>query len=1042
METKYPNFVCSNNCRLGVVAGLAFCLLSPRPVHGASELDDELRYIDALQQLQMPDIAAEVIEDVRKQYPDAGPQLKVREIQGLLRQGKFAEVQKVVDAMADKNGAEYWALFLALADAYYAFSNYPEADKRYIEFFKKVDKPPAALAAFYRDSAYKYAQMLLLLNRDTDALAAYRYLFKIPLDEVVLRQVQAEVAELLIKIAPADTSKESRDAKLKEAEGLVDRLLWKQDIWFGKAIVMKAHIILQRGNLKGARDMVENYMPQLKTIHDALLKDDPDGSQGQLRMSPMPQCRYLLGVLLLNEAQAEIKKGDAADNDRIKDLLLGERDPNGKARKGDGAFNHFINVFIRFPESQWAADAGERAEAVRKLVKERYAADIQTPVTEEQMRKVRQLQFANAKRLFSENQFEQATERFLQVLNQFPEYEESVPALGDLAIAYIELSDKNPDAGMMAEVVTGHLSERFAAKPKLVRSAGDQVRRIGDFYGERKMEDKKRETYAMFFRDYPEHHAASQLVMQFGEREFAAGNFKGAEMYYKQIAESYPSSPYYYDALSRLAQCQKEMGNALGEVEALEVYVAKLGEKGKPSHAQVVGKFRLANAQRDYAMSLLKGAATNAVPDAAAPDAAAPDAAAPDAGAAPDAAAPDAGAALAKARAGAAEWLAKAVTGLNEVSKLLGASQNDYQTNPEETQRNEQMKELAVFMRAVCMTQMQHPADKVPAFRKAAIEAFEEYIKAYPKGQHAPKALLQIGTLYTILQDVNGAQAALERLNKEFPTSDEAKNSVPLLASALIEMDLRAEGVAMYRKMFAAKGTYTDGQFMAAGKALEEAKEFDLALQAYDNVMSLTKDALMTAQAKLGRARSLAAKKSYTSYADARKLLAEFIKDYAKLSLVVDANLLLAEVASEEGALEKNDAERTDLFNMAVNALRVVRRYRTEVDQQKEIDLMSGQVMVRKMTAEKKSGLDAKAAESRGKAIVTFNNIIDSTDTGNPKLAAVVEKAYFYTLPLMLEHKQVNDQVVESCENYLRVFPAGRYRAEVQNWLNQAKIGN
>jgi hypothetical protein len=63
-----------------------------------------------------------------------------------------------------------------------------------------------------------------------------------------------------------------------------------------------------RGDLKGAQELVENYMPQLKTIHDSLGEQDPDGSQGMLRMSPMPQCRYLLAVLLMDEAMAEAKK--------------------------------------------------------------------------------------------------------------------------------------------------------------------------------------------------------------------------------------------------------------------------------------------------------------------------------------------------------------------------------------------------------------------------------------------------------------------------------------------------------------------------------------------------------------------------------------------------------------------------------------------------------------------------------------------------------------------------------------------------------------
>jgi hypothetical protein len=44
----------------------------------------------------------------------------------------------------------------------------------------------------------------------------------------------------------------------------------------------------------------------------------------------------------------------------------------------------------------------------------------------------------------------------------------------------------------MAETVTAHLSERFSAHPKLMKDAGDQMRRIGERYGELRMEDKKR----------------------------------------------------------------------------------------------------------------------------------------------------------------------------------------------------------------------------------------------------------------------------------------------------------------------------------------------------------------------------------------------------------------------------------------------------------------------------------------------------------------------------------------------------------------------
>jgi tetratricopeptide (TPR) repeat protein len=991
---------------------------------GASEEErafaEEVRYIEHLQQhMRMPDIAEEVIASARKVFqalPEAAPRLKVCEIQGQLSQGRFDDVQKVIDAIADKNGAEFWALTLAKADAYYMFGKYPDADKLYLSFFKKVDKPAGALVPFYRDSAYKYVQMLLYLGKDKEALVAFGNLIdsagkaKVPLEEDVERQIRADKAELMLKLLPDVQKKEDKDKMLKEAEATVDKLLWKQDVWFGKAIVMKAHLCLLRGDIKGAKELVENYMPQLKIIHDSLKKQDPDGSLGMLRMSPMPQCRYMLALLLQKEVEAEIKK-EKPDEERIKDLLLGEKDAAGK-RKQDGAFNHFINVFIRFPESQWASEAGERSEILRKLVKTRYNYEIRTPVTEEMMRKVREMQFAGARLVFSQNQFKAAIAKYLLVLNPFPESPESVPALGDLAISYIETSDKDADAALMADTVVAHLAERFSANAKLMKEAGDQLRRIGEHYGELRMEDKKRQTYALFFRDYPAHYAAGQLVMSFGEREFAAKNYVGAIAYYKQVAEIYTNSPYYFDAINRMAQVYKEEGQPTNEIQTLEFYVEKLSARERPGHALIIGKFRLADAYRDYGLSFTRNAGTNEAVTAEQ---------------------------KAETQKTGAVWLAKAARGFGDVAKTLDESAAAYQQNDEEKQRNAQMREAAVFTRAVCLTQVAYPEDKLPMLRQMAITAYEDYVKRFPKGRFAPRAQLQLGTLYTILQDTANAQAAFEKLSKAYPESEEAKNSVPMQAAALIDIGLRGEGVAKYRQMFGAGGTYTESQFMAAAKALEDAREYDMALQAYDKVLATAKDIGQTANAKLGRARCSAGQKKF---GEAHKVLEAFVKDkdLSKLMLVVDANLLLVEVASEEGKTEKNDNERTRLFNAAVDALKMVRKYHTNTVEQAELDLKTGEVQLRKMEAEKKLGLTAQAAETRGKTIVAFQVIIMHIDPGNAALAATLEKAYFYCLPLLLEHKKFKD-AEEDCERYLSLFPNGRYRTDVQNWLNEAKIG-
>mgnify|MGYP000864400742 FL=1 len=212
-----------------------------------------------------------------------------------------------------------------------------------------------------------------------------------------------------------------------------------------------------------------------------------------------------------------------------------------------------------------------------------------------------------------------------------------------------------------------------------------------------------------------------------------------------------------------------------------------------------------------------------------------------------------------------------------------------------------------------------------------------------------------------------------------------------------------------------------------------------MALQAYDKVLSTAKDVAVVAPAKLGRARALTGQKKY---AEARKLLTDFTKDkeLSKLMLVVDANKLLVEVASEEGKTERDDNERTLLFNQAIDALKMCKAHLKTEEEQRELDLSAGEILIRKMEAEKKLGLNDRVAETRGKAIVAFQSIIISINPGNAKLSAVLEKAYFLCVPLMLEHKKFKE-TAEDCETYLRIFPDGRYKTDIQNWLNQAKIG-
>ena len=93
----------------------------------------------------------------------------------------------------------------------------------------------------------------------------------------------------------------------------------------------------------------------------------------------MPLCRYMLAEMLWNETVAESKKGKR-DDEKIKALMFGEKLANGR-RNNAGAYNHALNVFIKYPDSPWAAKAGPLAEEIKAFAEKTYGAKIATATT-------------------------------------------------------------------------------------------------------------------------------------------------------------------------------------------------------------------------------------------------------------------------------------------------------------------------------------------------------------------------------------------------------------------------------------------------------------------------------------------------------------------------------------------------------------------------------------------------------------------------------------------------------------------------------------
>ena len=230
---------------------------------------------------------------------------------------------------------------------------------------------------------------------------------------------------------------------------------------------------------------------------------------------------------------------------------------------------------------------------------------------------------------------------------------------------------------------------------------------------------------------------------------------------------------------------------------------------------------------------------------------------------------------------------------------------------------------------------------------------------------------------------------------------------------------------------------------------MEGSREYPLAVEAYDKVISSTKDLGYKANAMLGKARCLNGQKKYS---DALQVLNQFLADkqLSRLQQMVDANMLLVDVASAEGMSVKEDKARTEIFNSAVDAIKKVRGYANaqlknaaqkmtpeEFVKDKELQFLSSQILVRRMMAEKKFGLEEKAANTRGEACAGFTVLLSSLDPGLEPARPVLEKTYATVIPLLLEHRSYED--AESyCKEYLELFKDGQHATDVKNWLNQA----
>ena len=1009
---------------------------------------EEVRYADALVNSGFADFAETVIAETKQKWPESDAVFFAIEVRGLLLMNKREEAEKKIATLKDREGPKYWSAKLEVAKDHYSRSRKKECAAIYAEFFSKFPKPPAGMRDFYMEASYVWGQMLVGDKRFREAVQVYERLLpllnrKKDADDEQWCALACETAEMYLHLAEAKKTPKEREGDLAGARKFVKQLLWEQGkpVYFGKAIAMKANIELLRGSTAKAKETINDYMGQLGTIHEALVAADPEGSLGYLRLSPMPLCRYMLAEMLWKEAQALAAK-TPRDDAKIADLLFGAKNKRGK-RSGDGAYNHAFNVFVKYPESTWAIPAGDLSERIKDFFEKTYGKEIKTRITPEQRARAQAMMFKTGDEKFANRDYKGAIKEYFGALVRHPEGSKvAIAAVENLAIAHIKLAHAEKDPAekeslwLDADAISGYLGERFSGceEKELMTEGGNSLLRVAAL--EKELGDLARSDalYRMFFVNYSRHILADTMVASTAGDKMKEGFYADAEEYWKIILKHYPGSTYRTTALVQLAVCREKSNDPDGAEKYLKAYI----ETAPTQLEKMKGRMRLALVYQKTGLYLMDSAATNEVPESAERE----------------------------LKAGTLKMIyaIKQFSGFaEEADKELA------KPGLSEAERKEytDLREKALYFVGDFWSRMTKPDDKVAAYRRQSAKSFEEYVKQYPKGAYAKYAYVKLGTLYTALEEVEKSKDALDRLSRDFPDSDEAKNAKPRLAKALVDMGMHKEGAQVYGEMLKTDGAYTPQQFLRAGDALIVARNWDLADQAFEKAIQKagTNATLrfVIGKARVGQAKSLFAQKRYD---EARESLDLFMQDenLSKSFAATDANLLLVDVASAQGRQEKNDKLRLRHFNTAVGALKKVRGYwsnpksknKKPLHELDALDIKSADIKIAQMKVEESLGRNEAALEACERAAATLMNLAQTRSPTEEKPASqmtaeelhVLEQCYskmvaLYT-HLVTDDKKEDPKdrvgfVEEYGRKYLELFPNGPARTEVQNCMNRVK---
>lgn len=895
-------------------------------------IKNETRFASSLVRAGFADYAKKVLDQLVIAHPEAKPAVAAGRIEAVTAQGKFDEAEALIAAMPP-TALETMTMRLAIGDRYYQFGKLGKASEMYEMFFKAYSNgPPPEIRMFYEESAYKYSQMLMTKSDDAGALRALRMVLLANPEPDIKRRIQADMAELLLKVG-TKASGAARDAAFKEAATLCNEVQFKGlDMLFGKTVVILAHIAHITGKSEQARGIVNDYMPMLTQIDDYLREQ-----KLSMRDSPMAECRYLLGTFFEDEGRAlyadKTKEGEAVTNLQ-------------------SALTQYFTVSLKYSSSSWAPASAQHIEDVVSFLESK-GRKVQVPKVDRAPMVAAQLK--EAKMLFLDASYKEAIEKYRDVLSVFPEDPASIVAIGELGQCYAHEKDL-----VFCKAVAGYLADRFGQNEALKKGAGQALLGIGQAFEESGQASRAEDTYTLFLNSFSSHDRFPWVLFKFGEAKMRTERFGDALVYFKRLVDECPKASMFPDALSRVAYCQTQLGDHTNAIVTLTRFVAEL----QPGAEKLNASMRLGDACR-----------------------------------------------------AAQQW----VQAINEYARALKSIAQEptlYGGTPDDLARTAKVKERALFWKAFCYSRLREPADKLADYQAKAIEGYGEFLTVAPKSELAPVALSGIGTLQYLQNKAEEAGKAFDRLQKEFPDSEQAKNVLFAQGKSLVELGQSEKAVEVFGRMFVNVKAYTPPQFQQVGDTMLQAGQYETAAKAYTQART-SNDRKVWEPASLGLAQAWA---GVGKYEQAAPPIEEMLAKYPKSGYSIQACLLLSRSYAELAKKETDAAKKNALFNKAITAMNKSREFATEPDvlANADVELAAIQELMGKKT-------EALASYSR---LVFLGNYKDS------KVRPFIETAFEKAMPMSIENGNFQD-VMDACTTYLTEFPQGRVVAKARQWRDQ-----